>query len=153
MAVLGFLLPWSQIIIGSSQVGGYFNTWGLASPTHVFVFIGLLVILGVEIIRVQVPAWLRTGIPGLVMGGLLVGGVWPYAVGPVSWTSAPWSSASVVWPSWSVGSPSPPGRPVSRQKNDRSSEGRRIGEGSGTGPCYKAPCEFRTGPDPIGGVG
>lgn len=83
MAVLGFLLPWSRIIIGSSGVGGYFNTWGLASPTHVFVFIGLLVVLGLEIMRVRIPAWLRTGVPGLILGGLLVGLVWPYAIGPV----------------------------------------------------------------------
>jgi hypothetical protein len=83
MAVLGFLLPWSRIVIGSSGVGGYFNTWGLASPTHVFVFIGLLVVLGLEIMRVQIPAWLRTGVPGLILGGLLVGLVWPYAIGPV----------------------------------------------------------------------
>ena len=33
--------------------------------------------------RVQIPAWLRTGVPGLILGGLLVGLVWPYAIGPV----------------------------------------------------------------------
>lgn len=83
MAVLGFLLPWSRIVIGSSGVGGYFNTWGLASPTHLFVLIGVLVVLGLEIMRVPIPAWLRTGIPGLILGSLLVGLVWPYAIGPV----------------------------------------------------------------------
>jgi len=83
MAVLGFLLPWSRVVIGASGVGGYFNTWGLASPSHVFVLIGLLVVLGFEIMRVRIPAWLRTGIPGLILGGLLVGLVWPYVIGPV----------------------------------------------------------------------
>jgi hypothetical protein len=81
MAVLGFLLPWSRVVIGASGVGGYFDGWGLASPTHVFVVLGLLAVLAVEILRAPVPTWLRTGIPGLVLGGLVLGLVWPYVVG------------------------------------------------------------------------
>ena len=81
MAVLGFLLPWSRVVIGASGVGGYFDGWGLASPTHVFVVLGLLAVLAVEILRAPVPDWLRTGIPGLILGGLIVGLVWPYVVG------------------------------------------------------------------------
>jgi hypothetical protein len=81
MAVLGFLLPWSRVVIGASGVGGYFDGWGLASPTHVFVVLGLLAVLAVEILRAPVPTWLRTGIPGLVLGGLIIGLVWPYVVG------------------------------------------------------------------------
>lgn len=81
MAVLGFLLPWSRVVIGASGVGGYFDGWGLASPTHVFVVLGLLAVLAVEILRAPVPDWLRTGIPGLILGSLIVGLVWPYVVG------------------------------------------------------------------------
>jgi len=81
MAVLGFLLPWSRVVIGASGVGGYFDGWGLASPTHVFVVLGLLAVLAVEILRAPVPTWLRTGIPGLILGGLIIGLVWPYVVG------------------------------------------------------------------------
>ena len=42
MSLLGFLLPWSRVVIGARTNGGYFDGWGLASPTHLFVFVGLL---------------------------------------------------------------------------------------------------------------
>jgi hypothetical protein len=81
MAILGFLLPWSRVVIGASGTGGYFDGWGLASPTHVLVVLGLMAVLALEIMRAPVPAWLRTGIPGLVLGSLIVGLIWPYVVG------------------------------------------------------------------------
>jgi hypothetical protein len=83
MSVLGFLLPWSVTVIGSSGFGGYFNGWGLASPTHAFVFIGLLVALALGIVHTPVPHWLRSGVLGLALGGLLIGLTWPYLVGPL----------------------------------------------------------------------
>ena len=81
MSVLGFLLPWSITVIGSSGFGGYFNGWGLASPTHVLVFGGLLATLALGVLRTEVPAWLRSGVLGLALGGLLIGLAWPYLVG------------------------------------------------------------------------
>jgi hypothetical protein len=83
MSLLGFLLPWSVTVIGSSGFGGYFNGWGLASPTHAFVFIGLLAVLALGIVNTPVPHWLRSGVLGLVIGGLLIGLTWPYVVGPL----------------------------------------------------------------------
>ena len=83
MSVLGFVLPWSVVVIGSSGVGGYFNRWGLASPTHLVVVIGLLVVLALAVLTTRVPAWLGTGLLGLAFGGLLIGLVWPYLVGPL----------------------------------------------------------------------
>jgi hypothetical protein len=81
MAILGFLLPWSRVVIGASGTGGYFDSWGLASPTHILVVLGLMAVLALEILRAPVPAWLRTGIPGLILGSLVVGLIWPYVVG------------------------------------------------------------------------
>ncbi|HEV7604643.1 MAG TPA: hypothetical protein VGO15_06720 [Candidatus Limnocylindrales bacterium] len=81
MSVLGFLLPWSFVVIGSGGYGGYFNAWGLASPTHVLIFGALLGVLALGIVRTPVPAWLRSGVLGLVAGGVLVGLAWPYLVG------------------------------------------------------------------------
>ena len=81
MSVLGFLLPWSVAVIGASGSGGYFNSWGLASPTHVLIFAGLLGVLALGVVRTTIPAWLRSGVLGLVSGGLLVGLAWPYLVG------------------------------------------------------------------------
>ena len=83
MALLGFLLPWSRVVIGASTVGGYFNGWGLASPTHLFVFTGLLGVLALALRGRPVPAWISSGILGLVFGGLLLGLAWPYVVGPL----------------------------------------------------------------------
>lgn len=83
MALLGFLLPWSRVVIGASTVGGYFDGWGLASPTHLFVFIGLLAVLALAIRGRPVPAWISSGILGLVFSGLLLGLAWPYLVGPL----------------------------------------------------------------------
>jgi hypothetical protein len=83
MSLLGFLLPWSVTVIGSSGVGGYFNSWGLASPTHLLVGIGLLVVLAFAVLNTRVPAWLGIGLLGLAFGGLLIGLVWPYVVGPL----------------------------------------------------------------------
>lgn len=81
MSALGFLLPWSRTVIGSSGIGGYFNSWGLASPTHLLVLIGLLVVLALAVLRPPVPAWFRSGVLGLAIGGLLLGLTWPYLVG------------------------------------------------------------------------
>jgi hypothetical protein len=83
MSVLGILLPWSRTVIGSSGIGGYFNTWGLASPTHALILVGLLGVLGLAVVDTRVPAWLRTGAVGLGFGGLLVGLTWPYLFGPL----------------------------------------------------------------------
>jgi hypothetical protein len=83
MTTLGFLLPWSRVVIGAAHIGGYFDSWGLASPTHMLVLAGVLVVLGLGIVRTPIPAWLRTGVLGLATGGVLIGLVWPYIVGPL----------------------------------------------------------------------
>ena len=83
MSILGFLLPWSVTVIGSRSFGGYFGSWGLASPTHVLVLLGLLALLALGVLHTPVPEWIKTGILGLAMGGLLIGLVWPYVVGPL----------------------------------------------------------------------
>jgi hypothetical protein len=83
MSLLGFLLPWSRVVIGASTIGGYFDGWGLASPTHLFVFVGLLAVLALAIRGKPVPAWISSGILGLVFAGLLLGLAWPYLVGPL----------------------------------------------------------------------
>lgn len=83
MAVLGILLPWSRVVIGARGVGSYFDTWGLASPTHVVVLATTMIVLALGILQTAVPVWIRSGVLPLALGGLLIGLVWPYQVGPL----------------------------------------------------------------------
>ncbi len=88
MAVLGFLLPWSVMVVGARGSGSYLDDWGLASPTHILVMLGLLAVLALGVLQTPVPAWVRTGVLGLGVGGLLVGLTWPYLFGPLGAGSA-----------------------------------------------------------------
>jgi hypothetical protein len=83
MGVLGFLLPWSVAVIGASGSAGYLDHWGLASPSHLLAVAGLLGVLALGVVHTPVPAWLRTGVLGLGLGGLLLGLTWPYLLGPL----------------------------------------------------------------------
>jgi hypothetical protein len=83
LSTLGFLMPWSTVVIGASGTGGYLDDWGLASPTHLFVVIALLGMIALGVLENPVPAWVRTGVLGLALGGLLLGLTWPYAIGPL----------------------------------------------------------------------
>ena len=83
MAALGFVLPWSVAVIGARGYGGYLDGWGLASPTHVLALAVVLLTLALGVVKSTVPAWLRTGVLGLALGGLLIGLTWPYAIGPL----------------------------------------------------------------------
>jgi hypothetical protein len=89
LAAVGFLLPWSDSVIGASGVG-YFDRWGLAGPLHVLVVLGLLAILALALTSNPIPLWVRVGLPGLGLGALLLGLVWPYLLGPLG------SSAGVL---------------------------------------------------------
>ena len=79
MAAVGFLLPWGMSVIGASGVD-YFDRWGMAGPFHPLVVLGVLAILGLALVPNPVPAWIRVGLPGLGLGALLLGLVWPYLV-------------------------------------------------------------------------
>jgi hypothetical protein len=83
LGLLGFLLPWSRVVIGSGVYGDYFASWGLAGPRHVFVVLGLMAMLALAVLQTRVPAWVSSGVLGLVGGALLIGMVWPYLIGPL----------------------------------------------------------------------
>jgi hypothetical protein len=76
-AIAGFLLPWSRMIPGQGGFG-YLDTWGLASSSRLLVLLFTVVALALAILPNRVPGWLRSGVAGLVLGGLLLGIVWPY---------------------------------------------------------------------------
>lgn len=83
VAMLGFLLPWSRSVIGAAGTGTYFDTWGIANPSHVMVVLALAAALGLAILANPIPTWIRTCAVGLSLGGLLVGLTWPYLFGPL----------------------------------------------------------------------
>ena len=83
VAMLGFLLPWSRTVIGAEGAGTYFDTWGMANPSHILVVLTLAAALGLAIVANPIPTRIRTCCVGLTLGGLLVGLTWPYLLGPL----------------------------------------------------------------------
>jgi hypothetical protein len=81
IAAVGFLLPWSDAVVGAKGFGGYTDSWGLASPSHVFVLLAVCGMLTLAVMPNPIPAWIRSGFSGVLAGGLLVGLVWPYLIG------------------------------------------------------------------------
>jgi hypothetical protein len=78
-ATFGFFLPWSSVVVGAaSSGGGYTETWGIASPTHLLILLVSSLGLLASILPNRVPVWLRTSVLGLVLGGVLMGLAWPY---------------------------------------------------------------------------
>ena len=81
IALVGFLLPWSDAVVGAKGLGGYTDSWGLAVPSHFLVLLILGAVLTLAVIPTRVPSWIRTGVLGVLVGGLLVGLAWPYLLG------------------------------------------------------------------------
>jgi hypothetical protein len=82
LAAIGFLLPWSNSVIGATGVD-YFDRIGLAGRGHLLIAAGILATLALALIRNPLPLWARIGVPGLVLGSLLIGLVWVYVFGPL----------------------------------------------------------------------
>ncbi len=82
-AAIGFVLPWSRVVIGARNSGGYFDSWGLAGSAHILVFVLALATLVLAAMPNRIDTWLRTGVLGIALGSLLLGLAWPYAFGPL----------------------------------------------------------------------
>jgi hypothetical protein len=82
IAVLGFLLPWADIVIGSRSLdGGLLSTWGLAGPAAPFAFLLVLGLTALAILRPNLPAWVGLSSAAIALAALLVGILWPYLFG------------------------------------------------------------------------
>jgi hypothetical protein len=82
LALLGFLMPWADIVIGSGAMDGYVARWGLAGPGHPIVLILVAGLFGLALIADRLPRWARLGLPSIGLAGLLIGLAWPYLAGP-----------------------------------------------------------------------
>ncbi len=84
MAVaISFLVPWSRVMIGARSSGSYTDSWGLAGPGHAWVFLAAIVTCALAAMPNRVSAWFRSGVLGLILGSLVLGLAWPYALGPL----------------------------------------------------------------------
>jgi hypothetical protein len=82
LAGLGLLLPWAEIVIGSTAIGGFLDKWGLAGPGHPIV---LLLLIGVGFLAVAHEKWpvrVGAGTAAIVLGSVLLGLAFPYVMGP-----------------------------------------------------------------------
>jgi hypothetical protein len=70
LAAVAFFLPWVAVI------GSYFDAWGFGPIAHLPIFLLVIVATALSIVSNRVAAWLRHGVLGLVVGGLLLGLVW-----------------------------------------------------------------------------
>jgi hypothetical protein len=82
ISLLGFLLPWADIVIGSGVMDGYVAQWGLAGPGHPLVLILLAGLFGLTLIVERLPRWARLGLPSIGLACLIIGLAWPYLAGP-----------------------------------------------------------------------
>ena len=82
LALLGFLMPWADIVIGSGLMDGYVAKWGLAGPGHPMILILVASLFGLALIADRLPRWARLSLPSIGLAGLLIGLAWPYLVGP-----------------------------------------------------------------------
>jgi hypothetical protein len=91
---VSFLLPWAtQLVIGGTLGRGYFDRWGLASPAAIILLAAALTTFILGIVPNPVPAWLRTGLLPLIVGGVLLGLVWAYLIGPFGPAIGVWTVA------------------------------------------------------------
>jgi hypothetical protein len=82
LALLGFLMPWADIVIGSGVMDGYVAKWGLAGPGHPLILLIVAGLFGLALIADRLPPWARLGLPSIGLAGLLIGLAWPYLLGP-----------------------------------------------------------------------
>jgi hypothetical protein len=82
IAGLGFLLPWAEIVIGSSSMGGFLDQWGLAAPGHPLVLLVLIGLGALAVANERLEVKVSAGLPAIVVGAVLLGLVFPYLMGP-----------------------------------------------------------------------
>ena len=82
VSAIGFLLPWADVVLGSSGMGSFLDRWGLAGPGHLVVFAVLLGLAALAAFSHRLPRQARPGLPAVGLGFLLVGLAWPYLFGP-----------------------------------------------------------------------
>jgi hypothetical protein len=76
IGILGFFLPWTAAF--GEGLEGYLSSWGLGAGARLPVFFLLVVVTALAILPNRVAPWVRTGVCGMVAGGITFGLVWLY---------------------------------------------------------------------------
>jgi hypothetical protein len=77
--ILGFFLPWRSSL--DPGLSGYLGSWGLGIGAHLPIFVLVVVVAALAVLPNRVAPWLRTGVGGTVVGGLVLGLTWLYLGG------------------------------------------------------------------------
>lgn len=73
---VAFLLPWAPLVFDF-----YWDSWGLANAARFLVFVLVLATAVLAIVPNRIGTWFRTGVLGLVAGGIALGLTLPYLFG------------------------------------------------------------------------
>jgi hypothetical protein len=79
VALFGFLLPWASAPL-DVLAANWLDLWGLAGGGHWLIVVGLAALGIVATSRGRTASW-PVAMPGVVLGALLLGLVWPYLLG------------------------------------------------------------------------
>lgn len=95
MAILGFFLPWRSTFM--TGIDGYVDSWGLGIGANLPIFVVLVVVTALAVLPNRVADWVRTGVCGMVGGGILFGLVWLYLEGGASQLGALLAAVGAVF--------------------------------------------------------
>lgn len=76
VGAVAFLLPWAPLVFDF-----YWDSWGLANAARFLVFVLVLATAVLAIVPNRIGPWFRTGVLGLVSGGVALGLALPYLFG------------------------------------------------------------------------
>lgn len=76
VGAVAFLLPWAPLVFDF-----YWDSWGLANAARFLVFLLVLATAVLAIVPNRIGTWFRTGVLGLVAGGVALGLALPYLFG------------------------------------------------------------------------
>jgi hypothetical protein len=94
LGIIGFLLPWTASL--GTGLEGYFGSWGLGILSHLPLFAFLVIVTALAVLPNRVATWVRSGVCGMVGGGILLGVVWLYLGSDASQIGALLSAVAAV---------------------------------------------------------
>lgn len=79
IGLIAFALPWRSSFLDG--LAGYFDSWGLGITPNLPIFLFVLLVTVIAVLPNRIADWVRTGVCGMVAGGVLFGVAWLYLGG------------------------------------------------------------------------